>query len=130
VAFIDVDHFKRVNDELGHATGDAVLYGMADRLADGIRRSDTLGRIGGEEFAVCLPGATLRDGEGVAEQLRRAVAGAPFPTPNGPVSVTISIGVAAFAENDSLTELMQRADTAMYASKHDGRDRVTAAAAP
>jgi diguanylate cyclase (GGDEF)-like protein/PAS domain S-box-containing protein len=126
VAFIDVDSFKHVNDELGHSAGDAILCGIADRLADHIRRSDTLGRIGGDEFAVCFPGATLHDCESLAEQLRRAVADEPFPTSNGPVTVTVSIGVVAFADGDNLTALMQRTDAAMYKSKRDGRNRVTA----
>jgi diguanylate cyclase (GGDEF)-like protein/PAS domain S-box-containing protein len=125
VAFIDADHFKHVNDTLGHGAGDAVLYGIADRLADNIRRSDTIGRLGGEEFAVCMPDVTLREAEILAERLRRAVAAQPFDTPAGPVRVTVSIGVTAFNAGDSLTLLIERADAAMYAAKRAGRDRVT-----
>jgi diguanylate cyclase (GGDEF)-like protein/PAS domain S-box-containing protein len=126
LAFIDVDHFKRINDELGHAAGDAVLFGMADRLAENVRRSDMLGRIGGEEFAVCMPRITPSDAIALAERLRSAVSAAPFETLSGPVSVTVSIGVAALQKRDSLGRLMKRADTAMYAAKKSGRDRVKA----
>jgi diguanylate cyclase (GGDEF)-like protein/PAS domain S-box-containing protein len=125
VAFIDIDHFKRVNDELGHEIGDAVLRGMARRLADNVRRTDMLGRIGGEEFAVCLPTVTLGGAEALAERLRAAVTAKPFDTPSGPVRVTVSIGLVAFKGGDRLADLMRRADTAMYAAKRSGGDRVT-----
>jgi diguanylate cyclase (GGDEF)-like protein/PAS domain S-box-containing protein len=126
LAFIDVDHFKRVNDQFGHAVGDSVLFGVADRLAENIRRSDILGRVGGEEFAVCMPNVTLQDARALAERLRRAVTLAPFETPVGPVAVTVSIGVAACKAGDGVTHLMRRADAAMYAAKRAGRDRVRA----
>jgi diguanylate cyclase (GGDEF)-like protein len=126
LAFIDVDHFKRVNDQFGHAAGDSVLFGVADRLAENIRRSDILGRVGGEEFAVCMPNVTLQDARALAERLRRAVTLAPFETPVGPVPVTVSIGVAARKAGDDVAHLMRRADAAMYAAKRAGRDRVRA----
>jgi diguanylate cyclase (GGDEF)-like protein len=126
LAFIDVDHFKQVNDERGHAVGDAVLFGVAERLAENVRRADILGRIGGEEFAVYMPSVTLRDAEALAERLRRAVTAAPFMTPVGPVPVTVSIGVAAYKTSDTVARLMKRADTAMYAAKRAGRDQVRA----
>ncbi|SFK88303.1 EAL domain-containing protein [Methylocapsa palsarum] len=127
LALIDVDHFKKVNDERGHAVGDAVLCGLADRLAEIVRRSDTLGRIGGEEFAVCMPRISLRDAKGIAERLRHAVAAQPFDTQSGPLAVTVSIGVSAFTRGDTLKSLMERADVGMYAAKNSGRDRVRAA---
>jgi diguanylate cyclase (GGDEF)-like protein len=126
MAFIDVDHFKQVNDQLGHPIGDAVLFAVADRLAENVRRGDMLGRLGGEEFAVCMPRVTIQEAEALAERLRRAVAAAPFETPAGLVSITISIGVAAYKKGDSVVRLMKRADAAMYAAKRAGRDRVTA----
>ena len=126
VAFIDIDNFKDINDILGHAAGDAVLYGLTDRLAEQMRRSDTLGRIGGEEFAVCIPGVGLNDGERLAERLRQAIADAAFQTPCGPVPITVSIGTAVFTEGDNVMRLIERADSAMYAAKRIGRDRVTA----
>jgi diguanylate cyclase (GGDEF)-like protein/PAS domain S-box-containing protein len=126
LAFIDVDHFKRVNDEMGHGVGDAVLFGMADRLAENVRRLDVLGRIGGEEFAVCMPGVALGDAKALAERLRRAFTMAPIETLSGPVPVTVSIGVTAFKAGDGVELLMKRADLAMYAAKKAGRDRVKA----
>jgi diguanylate cyclase (GGDEF)-like protein/PAS domain S-box-containing protein len=127
IAFVDVDHFKSVNDELGHAIGDAVLLGVADRLADNIRRMDTVGRIGGEEFAVCMPNISLRDAVATSERLRQAVAVAPFNTPAGPVRVTVSIGVAEARRDEyDLSGLMARADLAMYQAKRGGRNRVAA----
>jgi diguanylate cyclase (GGDEF)-like protein/PAS domain S-box-containing protein len=126
MAFIDVDHFKQINDDLGHIIGDAVLFNIADRLMENVRRSDMVGRIGGEEFAVCMPGVTLHEARVLAERLRCCVEEAAFDTPAGPVAATISVGVAAFEKGDTLASLMERADSAMYTSKQFGRNRVTA----
>jgi diguanylate cyclase (GGDEF)-like protein/PAS domain S-box-containing protein len=124
LAFIDVDHFKQINDRLGHTMGDIVLCGMADCLLENIRRADILGRIGGEEFAVCMPSVTLEEGYAFAERLRHAVAAGRPATPSGPVDVTVSIGVARFAPGDTASSMMERADAAMYAAKRAGRNRV------
>ncbi len=126
LALIDIDHFKKVNDERGHLIGDAVLFATADRLTENIRRVDMLARIGGEEFAVCMPSVGLWDAQALSERLRRAVAGHPVETPAGPVSITVSIGVTVFTEGDNLQRLMERADTALYGAKHGGRNRVRA----
>ena len=126
LAFIDVDHFKLVNDELGHVVGDAVLCGVAECLTENVRRLDMLGRIGGEEFAVCMPAVTLQEATALAERLRRAVAGTQMATPKGPVTITVSIGVACLKNGESITELTDRADEAMYAAKRAGRNRVRA----
>jgi diguanylate cyclase (GGDEF)-like protein/PAS domain S-box-containing protein len=127
LAFIDVDHFKRVNDRFGHATGDAVLFGIADRIAENVRRVDLVGRLGGEEFAVCMPSITLREAAAIGERLRHAVSERAFDTPAGPIQITISIGVAEAKHNQhDLSDLMERADRAMYAAKQAGRDRVVA----
>jgi diguanylate cyclase (GGDEF)-like protein/PAS domain S-box-containing protein len=124
LALIDVDYFKKINDGLGHAVGDAVLFGIADRLTENIRRLDMLGRIGGEEFGVCMPGVSLKDARALAEHLRRALAEVPIPTLAGPIPVTVSIGVSCFRAGDNLARLMGRADAAMYTAKRAGRDRV------
>lgn len=126
VIFIDVDHFKAVNDEFGHNVGDAVLCGVADRLVANIRRSDIVGRVGGEEFAVCVAGVRLPDVRRLAESLNRAVAAAPFETPVGPLKITVSVGVACYAKGDTLTDLLDRADAAMYDAKRAGRNRTKA----
>jgi diguanylate cyclase (GGDEF)-like protein/PAS domain S-box-containing protein len=93
LAFIDVDHFKRVNDRYGHEVGDQVLVGIADRLNRIVRREETLGRLGGEEFALCLPLTGLREAEAAAERFRLAVQEAPFETSAGLLFLTVSIGV-------------------------------------
>jgi diguanylate cyclase (GGDEF)-like protein/PAS domain S-box-containing protein len=125
LAFVDVDHFKQVNDSFGHLAGDAVLFGVADRIAENVRRVDLVGRYGGEEFAVCMPSITLHEAAAIAERLRFAVSAEPFDTPAGPVYVTVSIGVAEAAQDEhGLSNLMARSDRAMYAAKQAGRDRV------
>ena len=125
LAYIDVDHFKRVNDEHGHPIGDAVLFGIADRLAENVRRMDVVGRIGGEEFAVCMPSITLLEAAAIGGRLRRAVTAKPFDTPAGPMRITISIGVSeAEGGEHGLSDLMRRADGALYAAKRAGRNRV------
>jgi diguanylate cyclase (GGDEF)-like protein len=83
-----------------------------------------LGRLGGEEFAVCMPVVSLRDAKALAERLRCAVAGTEFATPAGPLTVTVSLGVACYHPGDTVAQLIERADGAMYAAKHAGRNRV------
>ena len=124
--FMDVDHFKKVNDELGHPIGDAVLCGMADCLAENVRRVDIVGRIGGEEFAVCMPGVNLEGAKSLADRLRSAVARAQLATAAGPVRITVSVGISCFKPGDSIETLTARADAAMYAAKRAGGDRVRA----
>jgi diguanylate cyclase (GGDEF)-like protein/PAS domain S-box-containing protein len=124
LAFIDIDHFKRINDEHGHAVGDAVLFGLADCLAENMRRLDSVGRLGGEEFVVCMPAVALQDAHALAERLRCAVAGTAFDTPVGPVHITVSLGVACYSPGDTVATLMERADDAMYVAKRTGRNRV------
>ncbi len=124
---IDVDHFKRINDDQGHPVGDAVLCGIADRMGENVRRVDVIGRIGGDEFAVCMPSISLLDARALALRLRGAVAGAPLATPAGPVEVTVSLGVACFAQDDTVDSIYARADAAMYAAKRAGRNRVRSA---
>jgi diguanylate cyclase (GGDEF)-like protein/PAS domain S-box-containing protein len=122
LAVIDVDDFARFGDNMGAAAADAVLCGLADRLADNIRRCDLFGRFGNEQFVVCMPSISLRDAETMARCLRNAVAGAPFETPSGPVHIRISVGVAAFASGDSLAMLLERAGNAFGAGRLAGRE--------
>lgn len=117
----DLDHFKRVNDELGHATGDTVLREVALTMRAVLRAGDSIYRVGGEEILVVLPGASRDDAVGVAERLRKAVR---ERRPGG-VGVTISIGVAVSKSGPVDTdELVGEADAALYSAKAGGRDRV------
>jgi diguanylate cyclase (GGDEF)-like protein len=117
----DLDHFKRVNDQLGHAAGDVVLQDVADTMRAVLRVGDSIYRIGGEEILIVLPGASEHDAVGVAERLRQAVR---KRRPAG-VGVTISIGAAVTKPSVVNTDdLVARADAALYAAKAGGRDQV------
>ena len=121
----DIDHFKRVNDTLGHTAGDAVLQAMGACLLAGVRPSDVVARYGGEEFAVLLPDARLPEVVRVAERLRTTVGAMRMDGVD--VTVTASFGVGcAFAPCDPV-EFLNRVDAALYAAKADGRDRVRVA---
>jgi diguanylate cyclase (GGDEF)-like protein len=122
---LDVDRFKRINDSYGHAGGDDVLRELAQMCRRELREIDVFGRLGGEEFAICLPGTPLRDAQRVAERLRYAIATAAVPLENAQVTFTISLGVAQFQGIDKdFATLLRRADLALYEAKEMGRDRV------
>ena len=122
--YVDADHFKRLNDNHGHAAGDAALVALADALRGRMRQGDLIGRIGGEEFALLLPGLDLQQTCQRAEQLRLAMHA--IQRPDGPL--TVSIGVAASAGvGGDIEALLARADKALRQAKRDGRDRVAIA---
>ena len=122
---MDIDHFKAVNDRLGHAFGDRVLTEITARLRSLLRPTDIFGRLGGEEFGVLLPGADALTATLVAERLRLVVAETPVRGPAGDVQVTLSIGVSCTrAEEESIDDVLARADLALYAAKDAGRNRV------
>jgi diguanylate cyclase (GGDEF)-like protein len=121
---LDIDRFKQVNDTHGHAVGDQVLRALARCCLKNIRDIDTIGRYGGEEFVVLLVETDGAGAQKTAERLRVQAALSVTESPRGPVSVTISVGVAARAENDDLPALLARADQALYAAKQAGRNRV------
>jgi len=122
---LDLDHFKQVNDAYGHAIGDAVLKHFADLAGQTLRKIDLLGRLGGEEFAVLLPGTTMAGAYPLAERLRCIVVESPAATDAGPVPFTVSVGVALFQEGDSdANAILIRADRALYRAKRGGRNRV------
>ncbi|MDJ0652643.1 MAG: diguanylate cyclase [Xanthomonadales bacterium] len=122
----DVDHFKQINDRLGHGVGDQVLVDLALYLSRTLRSSDVLARFGGEEFAIILPDQTLQQAVETAQRLRQGIEDLDLPIlPDA--SVTASVGVSVLSEGDrSLDDLLRRADRAMYRSKRGGRNRVTA----
>jgi two-component system cell cycle response regulator len=126
---LDVDHFKKVNDTLGHDAGDAVLQGVARVLSSIARKSDFVARWGGEEFVVALSQTAEAGARVAAERVRRAIAESKYVLPNGTEHrATASVGLASAEAPDwQLEELLSRADKAMYAAKHRGRNRVETA---
>jgi diguanylate cyclase (GGDEF)-like protein len=134
--YIDVDHFKQVNDTYGHQAGDDVLREVASRIKAELRMSDALGRFGGEEFVVLLIDADVESASVVAQRIRASVANQLFLLGEGQgLAVTVSIGVAALDESerelaieDAAQELVAQADGALYEAKQQGRDRVVTAA--
>jgi diguanylate cyclase (GGDEF)-like protein len=125
---VDIDHFKQINDRFGHPVGDRVIAAVAGRLAAGVRTTDLLARYGGEEFALMLPDTGEEGAMTLAERLRAAVGEPPIDTDAGPLTVTISVGVAYLDPEDrSVEDLLGRADTGLYQAKHDGRDQVALA---
>ncbi|WP_432564283.1 diguanylate cyclase [Kineococcus sp. SYSU DK003] len=133
VVMIDVDHFKSVNDTYGHAAGDEVLTAVARRLQHETRETDVLGRYGGEEFALVVTSPGPLEGHGpldpaeVAERLRLGVRRSPVEVRGQRLQVTVSVGVAVLREGEQLSDVLARADTALYRAKAAGRDRVVVA---
>lgn len=127
---IDVDHFKKINDTYGHAGGDAVLRELGHFLRQAVRGMDIVGRLGGEEFGVCLPETHLDQAAALAERIRRSLASQEIHLQDGQnIHCTASIGVAQLIHEDAGIEaLLHRADLAMYESKRAGRNRVARAA--
>ena len=122
---LDLDHFKRINDEHGHLIGDQVLQEFAKRCKSSVREMDLVGRYGGEELIILLPETDRNTSMQVAERLRRAIAATPIQSINKEIALTVSIGVAEGDENTTdLETLIARADQAMYIAKHKGRNRV------
>ncbi|WP_240197216.1 sensor domain-containing diguanylate cyclase [Nonomuraea lactucae] len=122
---IDIDHFKRVNDRHGHLVGDQVLAGVATTLRTQLRDYDVVGRFGGEEFVVLLPGADLHEARQVAERLRNRISHMAVAADDAMITVTVSAGVAIMSvHGDDLIELLAAADLALYRAKELGRDRI------
>jgi len=125
IALIDLDHFKRVNDDLGHDIGDLVLAQLARVLRRQIRTEDTVARFGGEEFLVLMPDTDVDAARLLAERIRASIAREPFVSVGAHCDMTASVGVAAAAPGmHSWQELLKAADRALYAAKGAGRDRV------
>jgi diguanylate cyclase (GGDEF)-like protein len=132
ILLADVDNFKRVNDTFGHAAGDAVLREVARRLGEGVRPYDLLGRLGGEEFLLVLPGCDPGETGRLGERLRTRLASDPVFFTGEPIAVTASFGAAVRPAGGLGTPeaLLQAADAALYHAKRSGRDRVEIAGVP
>ncbi|MCG3205155.1 MAG: hypothetical protein KCHDKBKB_01873 [Elusimicrobia bacterium] len=125
---VDVDHFKRINDGYGHPFGDEVLVRVAQIMKQSARRIDPVGRMGGEEFLVLLPGAPCRRAQEIAQKIRRDVSNEPFLFEGKPVHVTVSVGLATCPSIgiSNQSELLHAVDEALYSAKRSGRNRVVA----
>ncbi len=125
IVVFDIDHFKQVNDQYGHDGGDAALKAVANIANQALRRGDKVGRIGGEEFLVVLPGTEHGSAMEIAERLRRSVEATEFDRLLGDLRMTISLGVSEWkAGHESIDALVKRADLALYEAKHSGRNKV------
>ncbi len=126
---VDIDHFKKINDTYGHLLGDRVLCALANTLKSLIKGQDTVARLGGEEFAVLLPGTSLSGARVVAENIRATIEKGRIRHSSSPDSlssgITVSVGVANYNADYTLTQWMDSADKALYVSKENGRNRVT-----
>jgi diguanylate cyclase (GGDEF)-like protein len=124
---LDIDHFKQYNDTFGHLQGDKVLVRISQIIRSCLRKLDTAYRYGGEEFTVILPETTCEEAQNVAERIRNAVKSEKFdPDTGNDITITISIGVTQYSPEEELSAFIQRADKAMYSSKQNGRNKVTA----
>jgi diguanylate cyclase len=130
--FVDIDHFKKINDTYGHVFGDKVIRIIANTLKSMVKGQDCVARIGGEEFAVLLPGTELNGARAVAENIRASVENGKIKhgkSSENMSRITVSIGIAAYINGSTLTEWMDIADKALYKSKENGRNQVTVYAA-
>ena len=128
VLMLDLDHFKKINDTYGHLAGDAVLKEAARRLTRAVRSYDCVGRYGGEEFLVVLPGCDRDQTQNTAERIRLEIGGSPVLAAGAEISFTASIGATvADGGSGSPAEILAAADTALYEAKNGGRDRTVLA---
>jgi diguanylate cyclase (GGDEF)-like protein len=128
VLMLDVDHFKRINDQFGHAAGDTVLQKFAQVMGAVVRKTDLTARLGGEEFAIILPESTMNDALILAERIRTNIAAERFSYASEVFDVTVSIGLACYQPDDVAFErMLARADKALYRAKALGRNRIEVA---
>ncbi|WP_100655902.1 GGDEF domain-containing protein [Alteromonas flava] len=124
VAIVDIDHFKQINDQYGHAAGDKTLQVIAKHLRGNLRKTDFLARWGGEEFVVLFPDSVLGDILPPLQKLREKLAALPFKFKQQPVSITASFGVAQFVKGDTVESVFERADAHLYKAKKNGRNQI------
>ena len=127
ILFVDLDHFKVVNDRMGHDAGDAILMETGVRMKGMLRSQDTVARWGGEEFLILLPETDRGQGVVVAEKIRGRLAEAPFYAGGEAVEVTASFGVAQYEAGGEVAQLLKSADEALFVAKNKGRNRIEVA---
>lgn len=127
IAMLDADHFKRVNDTYGHATGDSVLVGIAQAATKRLRDIDIVGRLGGEEFALCLAQTPGVGGEIVANRIRTDIKSLVFAAEGEDFGISVSVGIAEWRRGETASDTLERADKALYQAKEDGRNCVVVA---
>jgi diguanylate cyclase (GGDEF)-like protein len=129
VLMVDLDHFKSVNDNYGHPAGDAVLREITKRMQTDVRPYDGIGRYGGEEFLILLPGCNREVTKATAERIRKIISASPVETSAGSLKVTMSIGAVATGDwpKNTPSQILQMADSALYRAKEEGRDRTVVA---
>ena len=130
VLMMDLDKFKHINDQHGHAAGDRVLQAFVKTVSDVLRESDLIGRLGGEEFAVLLPNTSSEGGTALAQRIVESVRASPVEVAGQRITCTVSIGGGCLSAETSFAALLNRADAALYQAKHAGRDRLELATAP
>ncbi|WP_337056054.1 GGDEF domain-containing protein [Pseudomonas sp. USHLN015] len=124
LAVLDIDHFKRINDNYGHLAGDKVLKIIAGEIAKRLRKTDFIARFGGEEFVLLIPATPLEGGQQLLDTLRGAIEQCPFHFKGEPVTITLSGGLVSFVEGEKDDQAFERADQALYRAKRDGRNRI------
>jgi diguanylate cyclase (GGDEF)-like protein len=121
---LDIDHFKRINDNFGHPVGDLAIKALAEICNQALRPHDILARYGGEEFVLTLPHTDEAGARVVAERIRKAVEQLELASASGPVRFTVSIGLSIYKKDLSLEHILERADQALYKAKQAGRNRI------
>ena len=127
VMVFDIDHFKRVNDILGHDMGDQILKEIAARLVTNMRAVDVVARYGGEEFMIAMPETSIDDALVAADRVRALIAGTPVYVDGEALQITTSVGVAEVESGENLRDVFKRADDALYKAKQEGRNKAFAA---
>ena len=127
VLMVDIDHFKQINDQHGHSIGDEALKAVANALKDSLRNVDMVFRYGGEEFLVLLSNTSREAASMVGERLRMAVMGIQYLVENRTIELSVSLGCASLLPGESMESLLRRADSALYVSKREGRNRLSMA---
>jgi diguanylate cyclase (GGDEF)-like protein len=125
VIMLDIDNFKTINDTYGHLIGDKIIIEVASRLQKKVRSYDKIGRYGGDELLLVLPGLSRQDAKNIAERLRKAVCAEKIQTDAGPIDTTVSLGVSIFdkASRPSTKKIIEKSDHALYMAKERGRNR-------